>query len=99
MARKISDNVTFNSNRIFRIKSVDGYAEFVECESLCDLHKYIALEWIFEKALLSVVEIKYDGTTPKIKRLSLREYKAIYEAETRKADLEQAIREIEAFGG
>lgn len=43
MARKISDNVSFNSNRIFRIKSVDGYAEFVECESLRDLHKYIAL--------------------------------------------------------
>lgn len=96
MARKISDNATFNGNRIFRIKSQDGYAEFVECESLRDLHKYIALKWVFEKVLLSIVEIKYDGTTPKIKRLSLKEYKAIYEAETRKADLERAIREIEA---
>jgi hypothetical protein len=89
MARKISDNATYNGNRIFCIKSEDGYAEFVECESLCDLHKYIALKWIFERVLVSIIEIKYDGT----------EYKTIYEAETRKADLKQAIREIEAFGG
>ena len=99
MARKISDNVTSNGNRIFCIKSKGGYAEFVECESLRDLHKYIALKWIFERILLSIIEIKYDGTMLEIKRLSLKEYKAIYEAETRKADLEQAIQEIEAFGG
>lgn len=99
MARKISDNVTSNGNRIFCIKSKGGYAEFVECESLRDLHKYIALKWIFERVLLSIIEIKYDGTMPKIKRLSLKEYKAIYEAETRKADFEQIIREIVAFGG
>ena len=99
MARKISDNATYNGNRIFCIKSEDGYAEFVECESLCDLHKYIALKWIFERVLVSIREIKYDGTMPKIKWLSLREYKAIYKAETHKADLKQAIREVEAFGG
>ena len=99
MARKISDNVTFCSYRIFLIKSRTGYSEFVECESLQDLHKYLALEWIFKKEFSSVVEIKYNGTTPRIKRLSLKEYKTICETETRKKNLQQAIQEIEAFGG
>ena len=100
MARKISDNATFNCNRIFRIKSVNGYIEFVECSSLDDLHKYIAFEWLFSeytKLLQSIVEIRPDRTTPKIKRLSIGKYKKIYDLENHKKDVERAIREVESY--
>lgn len=97
MARKITDNRTFNGSRIFKIKSYDGYIEFVECESLKDLHTYIALECIFKFPLSSITEIRPDGTTPRIQRLSLKQYKQISEAEARKKEMERVIREVESY--
>lgn len=96
MARKITDNRTFNGSIIFKIKSHDGYIEFVECESINDLHTYIALEWIFKIPLSSITEIRPDGTTPRIKRLSWQKYERIQKAEEHKREMERVIREIEA---
>lgn len=56
-----------------------GYssARFIECENLNDLHRYVA-EWLTKGFPVAyVAEVCADGTTPRVKVLSDKNFKRI----------------------
>ena len=69
MAREIKETLYkihgFTSNR------------FVECESLNDLYRHIAEEYVLKGYPVSVAEVCADGTTPRVKVLSDKNFKRI----------------------
>lgn len=60
MARRIEGT-------IFRLTYTATWHDYVECSSIEDLFKYIALEYINGQIITSVNEVRKDGRTPKIK--------------------------------
>ena len=52
-------------------------SRFVECENLNDLYRHIAEEYVLKGYPVSVVEVCADGTTPRVKVLSDKNFKRI----------------------
>ena len=61
---------------LYKIHSFTS-SRFVECESLNDLYRYIAAEYVLKGYPVSVAEVCADGTTPRVKVLSDRNFKRI----------------------
>lgn len=69
MARKIK-------GVLYRI-SLHGRHLFVECENKEDLFRYIAQITVYGCVVMSVTEMCYDGSTPKVKVFTDKEFKRI----------------------
>ena len=52
-------------------------SRFVECENLHDLYRHIAEEYVLKGYPVSVAEVCADGTTPRVKVLSDKNFKRI----------------------
>lgn len=61
---------------LYKITSYSS-ARFIECENLNDLHRYVAECLLHGYTVASVVEICADGTTPRVKVLSDKNFKRI----------------------
>lgn len=64
---------------LYKVKTTHS-AFIIEAPTVADLYWYVAKKGLEGNIITSVVEIKPNGSTPKIPVLSTKEYKAIHKA-------------------